>query len=553
SDEGKKLYDLKIGGKMRPSGEEENLPGEKIPPSPKDVQNDFVGTLNDVAVSEKDDDDLDRYAFAEFLVKLLQNTTISFGAYSVHLYASWGAGKTSVMNFMKQILTADKQKNGRDKWHIVDFNAWQNQSLAYPWWSLMNNIFRTVKNSLSYKHRINEWFWRYNSSWLHYFIAAVFIVFFFILYSGTHTVNPQVATGQVKSSSPEVNDQNDAGRRTKNEIEDIAKIVTGIISISAFSIGLSKSLFVKSVKAAENYINSEQEPMNEFKRRFTKLTNAVCPAAIAIFIDDLDRCKSSYVVELLENIQTLMKGSNVVFIIAADKKWIHACYEVEYEKIKPYVGVEGKTIGPLFVEKMFQVSVALPSVASDIKKKLWYKMLGISEDIHLSPGTKASIENASSVEAREKIIEDTKGQSFEKSHAIRLEVLKTLAEKTTLKQTKHFLEPYNVLVDINPRDMKRLLNSYSVNKASSLLSHIDVPLHELILWTIIEMQWPVLAEYLLDHPSVINLSPEEQKSKTPPYIADLLQDEKVSNVVCGGEIGARLSEDSVKKCRLLYV
>ena len=259
-------------------------------------------------------------------------------------------------------------------------------------------------------------------------------------------------------------------------------------------------------------------------------------------------------VELLESIQTLFKGAPVVFIIAADRKWIHACYEVEYEKIKKFVGVEGKTIGPLFVEKMFQLSVSLPGIDNHVKEKLWESMIGIKdENKKLGKEDIAEIRNVSSVPAREKYLAEANSKKdFSENHAIRLEILNCLADKTTLKKTEYFLQPYSKFLDTNPRSMKRLLNSYSVNKASSLISHIDIPLPQLISWTIILMRWPSLADYLMEHPDAI-AHDQNLDRIIPNSIHSLLEDSEVKNVINGKEKQDALTADTLKKCRQLFM
>ena len=51
---------------------------------------------------------------------------------------------------------------------------------------------------------------------------------------------------------------------------------------------------------------------------------------VAIFIDDLDRCKGSTVVELLEGVQTLFRDAPVVYLVAADRDWLSDSYAAEY-------------------------------------------------------------------------------------------------------------------------------------------------------------------------------------------------------------------------------
>src|SRR3712207_7942290 len=42
------------------------------------------------------------------------------------------------------------------------------------------------------------------------------------------------------------------------------------------------------------------------------------------FVDDLDRCQSSYVIRLLEGIQTLFSDPRVMYVISADRRWLRS-------------------------------------------------------------------------------------------------------------------------------------------------------------------------------------------------------------------------------------
>lgn len=126
-----------------------------------------------------------------------------------------------------------------------------------------------------------------------------------------------------------------------------------------------------------------------------------------------------------------------------------------------------------------------------------------------------------------------------------------LADKKVLVETEHFLKPYSTFMDLNPRNMKRLLNSYTVNRASSLIAHIDIDLHELVLWTILTLRWPVLAEYLSEH--LDDLTNEFTSSKLPVAIEELLRDEEVKTLLSGGHIQKPLRISSIEKCRQLFM
>lgn len=80
----------------------------------------------------------------------------------------------------------------------------------------------------------------------------------------------------------------------------ISKVVLTISTFYVAILTMNRSLLLSSARAAQYYTELTSDPMGEIKRRFEKLVDRVKPKHIAVFIDDLDRCQSSFVVELLE-------------------------------------------------------------------------------------------------------------------------------------------------------------------------------------------------------------------------------------------------------------
>ena len=63
--------------------------------------------------------------------------------------------------------------------------------------------------------------------------------------------------------------------------------------------------------------------------------------------------------------------------------------------------------------------------------------------------------------------------------------------------------------------MKRLINDISTAKAISFLYKQDVVEDQLILWTILKLQHPLLADYFWNNPSKIDLVPDYTDSTKP--------------------------------------
>src|SRR5919204_60121 len=94
--------------------------------------------------------------------------------------------------------------------------------------------------------------------------------------------------------------------------------------------GIGKTSLLGSPRGAVAVLQRTRDPMGIVKRRFDFLIRRI-DAPVAIFIDDLDRCRSDYVVELLEGIQTLFVTSQVTYVVAADRGWLCESYAKIYE------------------------------------------------------------------------------------------------------------------------------------------------------------------------------------------------------------------------------
>src|SRR5919198_5778101 len=110
-------------------------------------------------------------------------------SFLVHLDGPWGAGKTSLLNFLTRELEPGKRipwipfarrpAAGEAHWLVVQFNAWQHQRIVPPWWWLMSALSRQGGRLLwridvprAVFFRIREWIWRAWIGWPWYLLAA---------------------------------------------------------------------------------------------------------------------------------------------------------------------------------------------------------------------------------------------------------------------------------------------------------------------------------------------------------------------------------------------
>jgi hypothetical protein len=81
------------------------------------------------------------------------------GAFLLHIHGSWGSGKSSLLNFIREELAKKSPQ-----WVVVEFNAWQQQRTGPSWWSLMDTVYRISISDLrkiSWWRSLNLWIWEH--------------------------------------------------------------------------------------------------------------------------------------------------------------------------------------------------------------------------------------------------------------------------------------------------------------------------------------------------------------------------------------------------------
>ena len=94
--------------------------------------------------------------------------------------------------------------------------------------------------------------------------------------------------------------------------------------------------------------------------------------------------------------------------------------------------------------------------------------------------------------------------------------------------------------------MKRLVNAYGFYQATHILEGRTVSPDALARWTIVELRWPVLAEYIAVRPEI--LDDDQQSGMFSKAMRRLLDDEEVKRVLGTGTGGrGALSSESVRE------
>ncbi|MHC1724761.1 MAG: P-loop NTPase fold protein [Syntrophobacteraceae bacterium] len=481
------------------------------------------------------------------------------GSFSMHLHGPWGAGKTSLLHLLRlELQPESRRENGRGasretsrasplkalKWIVVDFNAWKHQRLDPPWWFLMDAVYRQALKQVSTIRAF--WLWTCENLWRlftgHRDIVSVLATL--LLVAGAAYWLSFSLGWALSSKVPGF----------FSDLYKNAEALTKVLALASTLLSavylMNRSLWSGSAWAAQAFIQAGSDPMERVSLHFRRILGRIDHPVI-IFIDDLDRCQGGYVVHLLEGIQTLFYDSRVVYLVAADRRWLYACFEKSYELFSNAVNEPGRRLGSLFLEKAFELSVSVPRLSPGRQKAYWRAILqGGTDGIEQQYRTieqEAQDEFADAATEHQVITLLTQEVSDSgdpvRQQARRQAAVERLASARVEMTTQYFLEPFAPLMEPNPRAMKRLLNAYSIHRDLALLGGINVLADEemrkqLALWTILCLRWPGIEEHLIQQAA-------GQVQEASPDILALMNCESLKKLLRGDGIGTALKVDSV--------
>ena len=445
--------------------------------------------------------------------------TNDIDAYTLHLDGEWGSGKSSVLRMLKKDLET-KQANHKH-WVVVEFNAWQNQHIAQPWWIILDTVFKGIQKDVNIFRRFANWImeyaWRtfthHKSKWLS-FLILISLGLLIIFQGGSFfdflepLFGNQVSDEQLNTS--------------KNSLAIITSSISIIASFWLLFKGITNSMLPGNESAASHFKEYVRDPMEKVKSHF-KTVVTYTPKNVALFIDDIDRCDPVFVVKMLEGIQTLFRRVNILYVIAGDAAWIRKSFSLHYNDLSSTLDKPGQSLGNFFLEKSLQLSVRMPPITSEIKKAYWNQLL-TGNTIDLNDGTQhkeeqSNLSKIESQEERDKYVEQIE-DPIRKSIA-RQESAKMMSTQKVIKEIEHSLLQYHELLEPNPRNMKRLVNNLALEKASFIISGINEKLEEdkIIRWGILKSRYPLIALEILKE----NNLEKFQETKEYPIISTIIE------------------------------
>lgn len=170
---------------------------------------------------------------------------------------------------------------------------------------------------------------------------------------------------------------------------------------------------------------------------------------LVVFIDELDRCKPSFAIEMLERIKHYFDDERIVFVVSLNKEQL-------IHTISHYYGSEFDATR--YLNRFFDVSINLPEISSYQKQKVqcadserfWITLIADELSDYYGFSLRDKLIFKSRIESIPREIGDA--FSSDKIYLIIFEVIVVLLDMINAKEKKAFLEgKSNILIDLLPR------------------------------------------------------------------------------------------------------
>ncbi|WP_439379986.1 P-loop NTPase fold protein [Amycolatopsis lexingtonensis] len=488
------------------------------------------------------EDHLNRAPLAEVLASQLREVRRKEPSTSflVHLDGPWGAGKSSLLNFLEERL--------EHEFTIVRFDAWRQSRLGPPWWALLSATRKAVARD---RHRLS-------AAWLRMaetaararrsgaaFVLAVLLLIMSIGVLAAFVL-PRVPGTEAMAT--------------------LAKTMTTVLGAAgllwAGARVAAKLLLRDSARGARLFEQSNPNPMDQVAAHFHWLLHR-SRKPVLVFVDDLDRCPGTYVVDLLDAMQTLVRDhpqrattgrerSAAYFVVAADGAWLRRSYEDAFPSFHDCVPAPGSSLGHLFLDKIFQLTVPVPAPSARARAGYLDQLLHVADPIsaeRIRREVEAGKAELDRVDDEAAILRVVSAASPPAREELAGRAALALVAPLTRARTDHALSKFLPLLEANPRTIKKFLNTYNVLRSVRTLEQNTVPSDVLALWTILRVRWPSVADLLEASPEAIRgiVEPLWASECLPPGMHQLAVDASLRAVVLCPE-GGPLTANTVRQC-----
>jgi hypothetical protein len=509
--------------------------------TPEEEDEDEAFSLAARAVSDLPEVD-DALGFAPLVegLRALLNVRRTSLPLAIAIAAPWGAGKSSVMLQLRELLRAPGDRQPRErKWWTVDFPAWKYERSERLWAALAKSIYEQPQKQMGLWRRV--WFrirveWE-RLGWRKFLLKGIW---------------PPIAAAAAVIAALAVGSDLDGSK---------AVLGVSLSSFAAFSAGVTHYWGLASMpfkRAIEKYSSAPDYDHQlgftaEADRDIRSLARVLAPdtesdpQALAVFVDDLDRCTSTHVVEVVEAMNQIFNSDGrhgCVFVLGLDREVVATSIEVAYgptvDRLQKAKRPVGYGFGMSFLAKLVQLVVTVPEPTEAGIERLLARItqnripaqddtvdtgdIAIAEE-HIKEEQPSSLAAISASEPQANISAEAVEEGRRRARAESIE-----DSPDVVKAEFEVLE----YLGRNPRLIKRFDNAfrlqlYVANEDRDC--RLDFSLGELVAlgkWVGLRLRWPHLAEVLDDEPELISLLEAKANGEPRPNAMDEAEEMRLS-------------------------
>lgn len=280
------------------------------------------------------EDKLDRKMDADILLRFIEGKLDQRAlaglprSYVLNLDSQWGSGKTFFLKNLKELIAARGQI-------AVYVDAWQDDHSDDPFIAVVSGIEEELKRVIQGNDALSG----LKKAVLPVARSTLKVVGSGLKSGFLHYAKKQVGRealeelGGLINSDEGVNDI-EANRESILKATDSALDAAGTALLSGFT-------------AAKQARESFRENLTNLTKELAQQDNVSVP--VFVLIDELDRCRPSYAIELLEEVKHLFYVENMVFILATDTEQLAHAVSGAYGS-----GFDGRRYLSRFIDRTYR-------------------------------------------------------------------------------------------------------------------------------------------------------------------------------------------------------
>lgn len=255
----------------------------------------------------KGDDLFNRRIVAENFMKIFEENK---NGLIVSINSGWGTGKTTFVNMWEDLIN----KKYNEKYETLYFNAWENDYIQDPLLAILSEIELEENIEKSFFKSIKT--------------------------KGKKLIKPMLNTG-LKILTHEIIDLSNLNLEDyiKNELPELTEKIGDAVYEEIIEQKKTRQVF-------KEILQKQQEKSKK---------------TLIFFIDELDRCKPTFAIELLEVVKHLFNIKGIIFVISLDKEQLSYSVQNIYGQ---NMNVDG------YLRRFFDLEFKLPQPS---KKIYFYK------------------------------------------------------------------------------------------------------------------------------------------------------------------------------------